>query len=276
MSSSARISFTAHYTGHVWHRLGLSDPALQTTGGHALFTALRPAMATGRLLGGGRDLASMLAQRHVLLDALLDAAIERGDVTQVLEIAAGLSPRALRFRQKFAHLRYVEADLPAMAAEKRRRLSGRLGPLHQVVTVDALAHRGPQTLAKLWTHALDPRQPTAVIMEGLIHYLPRAALLDMFTRLHALQSPAGGVLLTDVAVMPTDALGQVGTRAFLRVLGVATRGRVDMHQDGGGLDALLRQAGYASVAAHDPDLELATAPHRTRAPSLVRVLVARP
>lgn len=276
MSNSARISFTALYTGHVWQRLGLSDPSLHTTAGRVLFNALRPAMAYGRVVAGGRDLASMLAQRHVLLDHLLHGMVERGEVGQVLEIAAGLSPRGLRYHQEFPALRYVEADLPEMAAEKRRRLANRLGPLHQVVSLDALTHDGPIALERVWARTLDPRLPTAVVMEGLVHYLARPDLQNLLDRLCVMLRPSSGVLISDVSVLPEDSRGRLGVRAFLPLLAAATRGRVDLHDADGGLAGLMGRAGFAQVVTHDPDLELATANQRTRGRSVVRIVVARP
>ena len=44
MSGSNAISPTAHYTGYVWARNGLSHPALSTREGEVLFASLQPAM----------------------------------------------------------------------------------------------------------------------------------------------------------------------------------------------------------------------------------------
>jgi O-methyltransferase involved in polyketide biosynthesis len=53
------------------------------------------------------------------MDARLTDAVERGDVTQVVEIACGLSPDGWRFTACYPALHYVEADLPVMVAPKR-------------------------------------------------------------------------------------------------------------------------------------------------------------
>ena len=51
MSGSETISPTAHYTGYVWARNGLSHPALTTNEGRVLFQALHPLMvARGALV----------------------------------------------------------------------------------------------------------------------------------------------------------------------------------------------------------------------------------
>ena len=268
---SARISFTARYTGHVWQRLGWSDPRLATPGGRALFQLLRPAMALGRVLGGGRDLQSLLAQRHVLIDDTLRAAIEGEGIPQVLEIAAGLSPRGLRLRASHPQVRVVEADLPAMAAEKRRRLGDAVGPLHQVAELDVTATSGPLSLAAVWQRTLDPLQPVAVVTEGLVNYLPPAAAVALFARLAESLRSSGGLYVTDGVLPPPDASGRTLVRGFQRALEVATRGPVFLHD----LPRLLADAGWPQVQVRDPDRDPVAAAFATRRSSLVRVYVAR-
>src|SRR5438094_340621 len=109
VSGSETISPTAHYTGYVWARNGLSHPQLQTLEGRVLFEALRPTMSVSRLLGAP-SLEDYLMARHTAIDALLERAIEAGEISQVVEVAAGLSPRGWRFSQLYgARLTYVEA-----------------------------------------------------------------------------------------------------------------------------------------------------------------------
>ena len=56
VSGSDAISPTAHYTGYVWARNGLSHPALATREGRLLFESLRPLIAASRC--SGRQLRS--------------------------------------------------------------------------------------------------------------------------------------------------------------------------------------------------------------------------
>src|SRR5688572_15605351 len=114
-----RISPTAHYTGYVWFANGLSHPAFVSREGRLLYSVLRPANAASRAVGGP-TLEGMLLARHRVIDHLLEQEIAAGRITQVVEIAAGLSPRGWRFARRHGdRLRYVEADLPEMAARKR-------------------------------------------------------------------------------------------------------------------------------------------------------------
>src|SRR6185436_10973917 len=99
----------------------------------------------------------MLLARHRAIDHLLDRAIADGRVGQVIEIAAGLSPRGWRFTERHQDLTYLEADLPDMAARKRAILAevGPESPRHRVVDVDALADVGPTSIAAI-AATLDP------------------------------------------------------------------------------------------------------------------------
>src|SRR4051812_43465992 len=95
-TDSSRISPTAHYTSQVWFRHGMSHPALETAFGRRLHAALAPINFAYRVTGRP-NLDEMLLARHRCLDALLERAIASGEVSQVIEVAAGLSPRGFTF-----------------------------------------------------------------------------------------------------------------------------------------------------------------------------------
>src|SRR3954467_11756356 len=172
---SESISPTAHYTGEVWRRNGLSHPALGTAEGRRAYLALEPMMALSRTLGGPTLERNLLA-RHRLIDHLLEAAIEEGRISQVLEIAAGMSPRGWRFAGRYGErLTYLEADLPEMAARKRAALRGAGDlPNLRVVDVDAMRDDGPDSIAAV-AATLDHGQGLAVITEGLLVYFDHAS-----------------------------------------------------------------------------------------------------
>ena len=180
---SEAISPTAHYTGFVWARNGLSPPGLATPEGRVLFESLRAPMAISDLLGAGTLEAYLLA-RHRAIDALLQRAIEERGVEQVIEIAAGMSGRGMRFAQTYGdRLLYVEADLPAMAQRKRRTLA-RLDALsgrHRVEDLDALRASGSRSLPEL-VRPLDQNQGLAIITEGLLGYLEFSAVKALWRR----------------------------------------------------------------------------------------------
>src|SRR5262245_41277416 len=107
--SDARISPTAHYTSYVWFANGMSHKALTSRLGRVLYRALKPLNGAHDLLTRAGNLETMLLARHRLIDRLLTEAIEAGRVRQVVEIAAGMSPRGFRFAQRFPKVHYIEA-----------------------------------------------------------------------------------------------------------------------------------------------------------------------
>ena len=149
-SDPSRISPTAHYTGYVWVRHGLSPVGLGTPLGRLMFHGLRPLARVASLGTGGVTLETFLLQRHRMIDRLLERAIDEGTIGQVVEIAGGLSGRGLRFAERYESqsLVYVEGDLPRMARRKRRMVEGLGGQRrnHHVVAIDALSDDGPQSL----------------------------------------------------------------------------------------------------------------------------------
>jgi O-methyltransferase involved in polyketide biosynthesis len=182
-SGSDTISPTAHYTGYVWARHGLSHPALATREGRLLFEVMRPMNALSEALGGV-SLETYLLARHRAIDALLERTVVEDGVTQVVEVAAGLSPRGWRFTSRHGErLTYIEADLPAMAARKRDALQrmGSLSDRHRVIEVDALRDGGPGSLAAL-AEELDRTAGLAIITEGLLGYLPGDAVDAVWRR----------------------------------------------------------------------------------------------
>jgi O-methyltransferase involved in polyketide biosynthesis len=247
-ASGERIGPTAHYTGYVWARNGLGHPELSTTEGRMLFDSLQPAMLASRAFGQA-TLESYLLARHEAIDALLERAIDDGQVTQVIEVAAGLSPRGWRFARRYGErLLYVEADLPAMAARKRAALErmGSLGERHQVRAIDALRDDdGPGSLGAVVAE-LDRREGLAIITEGLLGYLSGDAVAGIWRRFaSALAGFPAGRYISDLhlggAVTPQ-------VRAFRLLLSVFVRGRVYLHfTDASEAEAALSGAGFASA-----------------------------
>jgi len=210
-AASTSVSPTAHYTGYVWARNGLSHPALASREGRLLFESLRTPMTVSRLLGGPTLEAYLLA-RHRALDALLERAIEEHGVTQVIEVAAGLSPRGWRFSERYgSRLTYIEADLPAMAERKRNALEqmGSLNEHHRVKLMDALRDDGPASIVPI-TSELDPTEGLAIITEGLLSYLDRDAVLGLWRRFaRELSAFRSGRYLSDLYLGSADAERQV-------------------------------------------------------------------
>ncbi|HEV3055343.1 MAG TPA: class I SAM-dependent methyltransferase [Solirubrobacteraceae bacterium] len=244
--SSDRIGPTADYTGYVWARNGLSHPELETIEGRILFDSLQPAMIASRL-AGGPTLEAYLLARHRAIDALLDSAIERGEVGQVVEVACGLSPRGWRFARRYGqNIVYVEADLPEMAARKRRALErmDSLGEHHRVREVDALrADDGPGTLAAIAAE-LDPDRGLAIITEGLLGYISTDAVDGIWRRFaRTLSRFPLGRYISDLH-LGGSVTAEV--RVFRLLLSAFVRGRLYLHfSDAREAEAALAVAGFA-------------------------------
>ncbi len=230
MSPAETISPTAHYTGYVWARNGLSHPELETVEGRVLFEALRPAMTVNALLGRG-TLESYLLARQRAIDALLTRAIEEHGISQVIEVAAGLSPRGWRFMQRYGdRLTYVEADLPGMAERKREALEriGSPGSRHLVRELDALSDAGPDSLPAV-SAELDPEQGLVIITEGLLGYLPSDAVLEIWGRFAGvLDGFSAGRYISDIHI---GSVQDATVRVFRVLLSIFVRGRVHLHFD---------------------------------------------
>ena len=251
--SSDAISPTAHYTGFIWAKNGLSHPELETVEGRVLYEAVRPAMVLSSALGSG-TLEAYLMARHQAIDSLLTRAIEEDGITQVLEVATGLSPRGWRFTEKYGErLTYVEADLPAMAARKRRALErmGSLSERHRVLDIDVLRDGGPDSLASV-IEGLDHGAGLAIITEGLLGYLPTDAVQGIWRRFAAaLSSFERGRYIAELHL---SSIQTPVIRAFRLVLSGFVRGRVYLHYaTEAEARAALEAAGFRSVS-----IELAT------------------
>ncbi|GAA1934876.1 class I SAM-dependent methyltransferase [Nocardioides marmoribigeumensis] len=242
---SSAISPTAHYTGFVWARHGLGDPDLATGPGRLLFTAGQGLLAPLDRLGGP-TLEHFLLARHRILDHLLEEAIASGEVGQVVELAAGLSPRGLELTRRHPGLTYVEVDLPAMATRKAEVLRGKgVDPgRHRATSADVLDDEAFAAVFSGPSSLLDPSRGTAVVTEGLLNYFPREAVLGLWRRTaRELSAFPTGRYYSDLHVASRTGLVD---RAFIAGLGAFVRGQVHLHfADEAEAESALRGAGFA-------------------------------
>jgi O-methyltransferase involved in polyketide biosynthesis len=277
-ASSAHISPSAHYTGYVWYRHQLAEPAFATDFGRWVHALLKP-ITWGARAGFGIDLENLLLQRHLLIDQRLTDAIERGGVTQVVEIACGLSPRGRRFTARYPALRYIEADLSVMAARKRLLLQsqGWLTAQHQVKVVDILPNAGADSLAGLFA-GLDHSKPVLVITEGLVNYFELPVIEGFWTRLAAqLKQFPQATYLTELYPDLHEHPRYRQLRWGVKLVGYLTRGSYPLHyRDPAQIVGGFQRCGFSAVSVLDPDQfasSLGLSPPRV--PGLVRVIEAR-
>ncbi len=266
------ISPTAHYTGYVWYAYGQSHDAFATRTGRLMYHALRGGNAIAHRAGWA-SLDRALLARHRVIDLRLAQAIDRGEISQVVEVAAGLSPRGWRFATRYGDkLTYVEADLPGMLAHKRRIL-GELGgetARHRTIEINALVDDGPTSIDAVCA-TLDPTKGTAIITEGLINYFDQDTVRGIWRRFaRALATFPTNLYLSDL-MLRGDNRGTLDA-ALSWLLSAFVRGKVHLHFDTTEAAlAALADAGF-SGALLDPR-DFPDVMHDLDAPSAARVRI---
>lgn len=275
-NDTSSISFTAHYTGYVWHRYGLSDSHFATAQGRLYFALLRPFEHLARCLIGS-DIKTTLLQRHFLIDRELETLIATHADLQILEIACGLSPRGHRFSRRHAGIRYVEADLPGMVARKQALLTSlaSLDARHRLSVCNILDRDTPDSLEAVIAREFDRDRPLVIITEGLVNYFDLATISAVWQRMAAaLRGFPLGVYLTDIYPEVDGHRFAGAIRSANRALKVASRSGFCLHF---GSDVQMRehfaQLGFSKVTVFDPDREKTAAP-AARGGALVRVVKA--
>lgn len=275
-NDTSSISFTAHYTGYVWQRFGLSEPAFATAQGHLYYTLLRPFECLARSLIGS-DIKTTLLQRHYLIDRELKKQLALHPQTQVLEIACGLSPRGHRFSREYPGLVYVEADLPGMVARKRALLAslGSLDERHRI-TVCNILEDGTDSLENVIAREFDATRPLVVITEGLVNYFELPLISRVWQRLATALAPfPAGLYLTDVYPEVEGHRFAGLIRSANRSLRVVSRSRFSLHfRDERAMQQHFTAQGYRNVRVFNPDDETSPAP-KAKGGAIVRVIAAR-
>ncbi len=276
---TASISFTGLYTGEVWRRNDLSPEWLGSSSGPWLYRGLVPVEWLSRILGGS-NLRTILLQRHRIMDDLLERWIREEGVTQVLEIASGLSPRGYRFTRRFPELTYVETDMPGMAERKRRALEheGALAGGHRVLPLNVFHREGPESMEHVVEQCFRPGEPIVVITEGLTSYFTLEDMMPFWERIAALGDRfPGSRYLMETYLVPRTGPFSRAIRMGANALGRLSASDVSFHfADAGEIDGRFREAGFTSVRVHDPAdyrgrLDLPS----NRGDAVVRVVEAR-
>ncbi|QIO04992.1 class I SAM-dependent methyltransferase [Acinetobacter shaoyimingii] len=197
LSKHRHISFTAHYTGYIWYQMGISHPAFATKQGRSLAMLINPVESLAEKYVGG-SMRTTLKARHTLLDDQLKALIERYPDLQVLEIAAGLSPRGWWFREHYPAIEYRELDLPDMAATKQAALKQIDTNQPDVLSADLFTEDFQNAF-----HVFDQNRPLVVISEGFINYFDLALLKQLLQSIVKYGEPFQALhYLTDIYPEP--------------------------------------------------------------------------
>lgn len=276
-TDTSRISISAHYTGYVWYKNGLSDPRFVTPMGRAANLLFTPVNAILNTLAGAH-IDTFLLQRHVVLDYLLAQLIEDEGVEQVVELASGLSPRGYRITERYPQVSYLETDLPDMAAHKATLLNRLRRPArHSIRSCNILDENGPDSL-KTVLASLDSSKKTVIISEGLVNYFPLPVIREVWGRLaNELKRFTGGYYLTDLYPNLTTHPSYRYVKMAQKLVGVLTRGQWPLHYNGDAdIEAGFKQDGFLQVDVVNPEdiYSLLNLPKPKRQ-SLVRIVKAK-
>lgn len=139
-------------------------------------------------------LAPHLEARHKLLNKL----IRDTKITQVVEVAAGLTTRGLELTEDPSMV-YVEFDLPTASADKQK-IVDLLVSKSSVPKRPNLHFRGGSAVVEAdllaATESLDPSKPVAVVNEGLLRYLSTTDKATYAKNVASVLKKFGGVWIT--------------------------------------------------------------------------------
>ncbi len=250
------VSLTAYFTGQVWSENGLSPKGTSTWKGKLLYQSHRPfGWLNAKLYQA--DLEQMLLVRHQLIDRLVAEELHQG-VSQILEIASGLSFRSWRILEQFAdpNLQYVEADLPEMTNWKSAKLTSlRLRDKRlTVVPINILRTKGALSPGAVLRKTLDISQPKVVVTEGLVNYFSLDTIQDFWRRL-ALQlgaSPGSSYLFEIWPRLPVYEKS-LPLRLGIKTIEMLTQQQVPLHfQSTDEIRSCLLECGFRQVEVLDP------------------------
>lgn len=250
------VSLTGHFTGYVWCNNHLSPTSFSSILGKAMYYGTRPIDWLSNLTIGLK-LETMLLQRHCLIDELVNQAIDDG-VTQIIEIASGLSARGMRVLQSYPNddIQYIEADLPDMVVWKNKRLKkeGFSDKRHQLIECNILRSEGELSIEHLLS-TLDKTKKTLIISEGLVNYFPLDVIETFWTRLaYALSSFEEGQYLFEIwPKVPEHPFAPMIFGAQ-KVIEFITRQEVPLHYTSDQqIKAGLEGCGFSLATVLDPD-----------------------
>jgi O-methyltransferase involved in polyketide biosynthesis len=121
----------------------------------------------------------------------MDEWIRNGGFKQVVEIAAGYSPRGLMFAGE--GIKYVEVDLPNVSREKAE-MCKHDSPKPTFLAVSVTASDFVDRVMEV----CDPALPTVIVNEGMSMYFSRADYIKVLRNIRALSERLNAVYLTDV------------------------------------------------------------------------------
>lgn len=246
MRTPKDISLTARYTAAVWDQIRLPYASLfDDWRGRAM---VRASVAVGGVLPrniGTFLIDGALVPRHLFIDDF----VRQGRYTQVVEVAAGYSPRGMLFANEGLH--YVEVDRPAVMQEKAGIVTGMIARKPTFLGVDATS---PDFVDQVMA-ACRPGRKTLLITEGLSPYFARHDFVGVLRNLHRLAVLLDATYVTDFYRSVRSSL----LRRWMDVGSLAIKAVADsVHiyaRDEGEIRAVFEEGGFKVRAVHRPAAE---------------------
>ncbi len=136
----------------------------------------------------GHDYAPFLEARFKAVNRILD----EHSATQILELAAGLSPRGMDFAQR--GVVYAEADLPESSALKREIVTAVLGRIPSNLHLCAASVLDSAALSACCAAFTD--RPVSITTEGLLRYLTFEEKTQLAANVRDILARFGGMWIT--------------------------------------------------------------------------------
>lgn len=248
-TNKANIPVSALYTSATWHwgRLPCADLVIPD-GALALFNVVNLYLSLYRWLNPAKfSLRHTLLHRHTAINRLLTLA----DCPQIIEIAAGFSPRG-SMASANSRIHYYEVDLPDVVALKKKQLQA--NPIGRAVLARNNFNLLSGDITQLDFAAAFPARRSFVITEGLMMYFGRAVQQQIWQKIAAYLARHGGEYVFDYIPLPDEpprsALGAWLSRLKDRWLAKSPtyaydeRSRAQVADD-------LRAAGFRHVEVYD-------------------------
>lgn len=253
-TDTSRISISAHYTGYIWYKNGLSHKGFATGMGRAAYWALRPVNGFLQAMVGA-SIDTFLLQRHYVLDHLVTKAIEEEGYEQIVELAAGLSSRGYLIKQSHPQVHYIEGDLPGMS-QRKAALLDELGraPQHLTQACNILDESGPQSIEALLGQ-LDPSKKTLIITEGLVNYFDLETIRKVWKRMAAALQPfPQAKYITEVYPRLEQHPSFKYVQMAQKVVGFFTQGDYPLHYNSNeAMQAGFEEDGFKNVVVSEPE-----------------------
>ena len=153
-----------------------------------------------------------LGERKIFMNEQVLAAIAAG-AEQVLVIGAGFDTLCLRLAPHHPGVQFVEVDHPATAAAKARGVTD-VGQPENMALVSADLGLTPLVQVMDSCAAWSPELRSVCVAEGLLYYLPRDVVLDLFQAVASVTATGSRFAFSHLVGLRQHGFARVALRLF--------------------------------------------------------------